>query len=382
MHRQHRGRRLETRVDNGTVSCSHMKGLDDIIRKNSHSLRTRPPRNFCLPKFSFRFRSTQARSSHCMSPSPATLTCASQQVGYSARNGYAPLRNLISLDASVPEIQSSNSRFNDWVRRSFADVRMMTIGNPEVRLSLRRCSMVQHSIWARWDYYCTGNVVAESPDCKGSSAISGGNPGDGNQSCHGSANPARFCMRCGAEKWQISARSPSGVTTARWMRRRSSSCLRALITSARETSNSCESCGRTLNWLCDWIDEFGDVDGDGFVEYARHSSNGLVQQGWKDSNDSVFHADGTLAKAPIALCEVQGYVYAAKIAASRLNCALGNKNDARAFWQRRNSFRRNLKMLSGARIYPPTRWRWMARKNLAEFALPMQVIACIPALLH
>ena len=68
----------------------------------------------------------------------------------------------------------------------------------------------------------------------------------------------------------------------------------------------------------DWITRFGDADGDGFVEYARHSAEGLVQQGWKDSQDSVFHADGRLADAPIALCEVQGYVYEAKLAAAEL----------------------------------------------------------------
>ena len=62
----------------------------------------------------------------------------------------------------------------------------------------------------------------------------------------------------------------------------------------------------------DWIDRYGDLDGDGFVEYARRTPQGLVQQGWKDSQDSVFHADGTLAEAPIALCEVQGYVFDAK----------------------------------------------------------------------
>ena len=67
-----------------------------------------------------------------------------------------------------------------------------------------------------------------------------------------------------------------------------------------------------------WIDEYGDVDGDGFVEYARRSDRGLVQQGWKDSNDSVFHADGEIAEAPIALCEVQGYVYAAKVGIANL----------------------------------------------------------------
>jgi glycogen debranching enzyme len=62
----------------------------------------------------------------------------------------------------------------------------------------------------------------------------------------------------------------------------------------------------------EWIERFGDQDGDGFVEYARQSEHGLLQQGWKDSYDSVFHADGHSAAGPIALCEVQGYVYAAK----------------------------------------------------------------------
>ncbi len=72
-----------------------------------------------------------------------------------------------------------------------------------------------------------------------------------------------------------------------------------------------------------WIDEYGDRDGDGFVEYARRTESGLVQQGWKDSHDSVMHADGQLAEAPIALCEVQGYVYDARLQAARLARALG-----------------------------------------------------------
>jgi glycogen debranching enzyme len=62
----------------------------------------------------------------------------------------------------------------------------------------------------------------------------------------------------------------------------------------------------------EWINHYGDRDGDGFVEYARQTDHGLVQQGWKDSNDSVFYGDGKLAASPIALCEVQSYVYAAK----------------------------------------------------------------------
>src|SRR5262249_50822369 len=73
-----------------------------------------------------------------------------------------------------------------------------------------------------------------------------------------------------------------------------------------------------------WIDTYGDADGDGFVEYLRSSPNGLVQQGWKDSHDSVFHADGAMAAGPIALCEVQGYAYAARRRAAELAFALGH----------------------------------------------------------
>jgi glycogen debranching enzyme len=74
----------------------------------------------------------------------------------------------------------------------------------------------------------------------------------------------------------------------------------------------------------EWIDRYGDLDGDGFVEYYRKSPKGLVQQGWKDSHDSVFHADGSMAEGPIALCEVQGYVYAAKLGAARIAAELGH----------------------------------------------------------
>jgi glycogen debranching enzyme len=65
-----------------------------------------------------------------------------------------------------------------------------------------------------------------------------------------------------------------------------------------------------------WIEKYGDIDGDGFVEYQRRSSNGLDNQGWKDSSDSVSHENGDLATGPIALCEVQGYVYEAKYQAA------------------------------------------------------------------
>jgi glycogen debranching enzyme len=85
-----------------------------------------------------------------------------------------------------------------------------------------------------------------------------------------------------------------------------------------------------LEAALEWIDRYGDVDGDGFVEYDRKSPMGLLNQGWKDSHDGIFHADGRLAEGPIALCEVQGYVFAARLAAAEIAQALDRPQIATA----------------------------------------------------
>jgi glycogen debranching enzyme len=74
----------------------------------------------------------------------------------------------------------------------------------------------------------------------------------------------------------------------------------------------------------EWVEKWGDPDGDGFLEYAKQSPNGLVNQGWKDSNDSVMHADGRLAEPPIRLCEVQAYGFRARMAMSQLARLMGD----------------------------------------------------------
>ena len=79
----------------------------------------------------------------------------------------------------------------------------------------------------------------------------------------------------------------------------------------------------------EWVDAYGDRDGDGFVEYARATDRGLLNQGWKDSFDGVTFASGLTAEPPIALAEVQGYVYAAWLARARLARAMGEEERAR-----------------------------------------------------
>jgi glycogen debranching enzyme len=92
-----------------------------------------------------------------------------------------------------------------------------------------------------------------------------------------------------------------------------------------------------------WIDHFGDRDGDGFQEYATRSTHGYYNQGWKDAGDAIPHADGSLAPLPLAICELQGYVYDAKTRLADIYEILGDKRaskrlraEARKLYERFN----------------------------------------------
>ena len=90
-----------------------------------------------------------------------------------------------------------------------------------------------------------------------------------------------------------------------------------------------------------WIDTYGDRDGDGFVEYGRANTDGLINQGWKDSNDAVFHADGALARGPIALVEVQAYAYGAWRAGAMIARRVRRRDDeVRALRRRAEDLRK------------------------------------------
>ncbi|SDD96873.1 amylo-alpha-1,6-glucosidase [Actinokineospora iranica] len=105
----------------------------------------------------------------------------------------------------------------------------------------------------------------------------------------------------------------------------------------------------------DWVERHGDSDGDGFVEYERGTDRGLVNQGWKDSWDGVNFADGRIATAPIALCEVQAYVYGAYLA--RANMAEGVGDTERAgHWRERAA---KLKQAFNERFWLPDKG-WFA----------------------
>ncbi len=108
---------------------------------------------------------------------------------------------------------------------------------------------------------------------------------------------------------------------------------RRLLAAHRRAGRSFAASGRTCRRR--WTGSTPAPTADGFVRYARRSSDGLVQQGWKDSHDSVFHADGRMAEPPIALCEVQGYVYEARLLAARAGARAGRDRAGAAAGRRR-----------------------------------------------
>jgi len=228
---------------------------------------------------------------------------------------------------SFPRIHSSNSRFNDWMKRSLADVQMMTIGNRERNFPYAgvpwfstvfgRDGIITalETLWI--DPSIARGVLAFLASTQSTEVDPGreAEPGKilhelrrGEMANLGEIPFARYYGSVDA--------TPLFVLLAGEYYQRTGDCdfVRELWPNLRAAA--------------DWMDESGDVDGDGFLEYAPHGNRGLTQQGWKDSDDSVFHADGQIAVPPIALCEVQGYVYAAKLAAAQMSRALGDDETA------------------------------------------------------
>jgi glycogen debranching enzyme len=314
MRRPRRGSRLPPEINEQSVLLSY-EGLDHVVR------RTRihwdgSPTHATERELDYEVRlRPKERTSFRLS-----ISCDSDPehhaIGYSKAIS-AARHELNKMGESFPRIYSSNSRFNDWINRSIADVQMMMVGNPEKNYPYAgvpwfgtvfgRDGIITalQTLWlnpamAKGVLECLASSQADKVD-----AVVEAEPGK-----------ILHEMRCG--EMAALGEVPFGKyygsvdATALFIMLARAYCERT--GDSKFIQRLWPHIERALNW----IDEFGDTDGDGFVEYKQRSANGLVQQGWKDSNDSIFHADGSIAQPPIALCEVQGYVYAAKLAAAYL----------------------------------------------------------------
>jgi glycogen debranching enzyme len=230
---------------------------------------------------------------------------------------------LAASRAGYARIESSSERFNQWVRRSAADLRMLTTrtahgdypyaGVPWFSTPFGRDGIIT-ALQALWINPRLARGVLAYLAATQSDRVDAARDAEPGKILHEtrSSEMARLGeVPFGCYYGSVDATPLFVILAGAYLDRAGDRpFLRALWPHVE----------RAL----EWIDRYGDRDGDGFVEYARQSSSGLLHQGWKDSQDSVFHADGSLADGPIALCEVQAYVYDARLRAAGIADALGD----------------------------------------------------------
>lgn len=309
------GNRLEPRVDSSAVLFAY-RGLDNVLRETRLNFSPKP----------FAISSTNAQFDLVLEPHVEAHLyvdiCCTHGRSSGPVQSYRQARNDSKtlnerIDQRTCCILSSNDRFNDWISRSDADLRMMTVGNPEGPYPYAGVPWF-NTVFGRDGLITALEVLWVEPAvAKGVLQFLANTQAD-SVIPEQDAEPGKILHELRKGEMAATKEIPFG----RYYGSVDSTPLFVLLAAAYyERTNDLEfiasiwdNIGRALHW----IDHYGDADGDGFVEYSRRSKTGLIQQGWKDSHDSVFYENGQLAEAPIALCEVQGYVYAAKLGASKL----------------------------------------------------------------
>jgi glycogen debranching enzyme len=320
--RERRGRRLEEQIHRNSVTLSY-EGLDHVLRQTC--IRSDANAVVASPsglEFDLALRPKERATIQLEICCSSEVTAES--VGYSEALSSARFE-LAEMSRVFPEITSSNSRFSDWMARSISDLEMMIAGNPEHNYPYAGVPWFS-TVFGRDGIVTALQTLWLNPTiAKGVLEFLAATQADAIDSVADS-EPGKILHEMRQSEMARLGEVPFG----RYYGSVDATPLFIVLAGAYFDRTAdrpfLENLWPHIQRALKWIDEFGDMDGDGFVEYARHSSKGLVQQGWKDSNDSVFHADGKIAEPPIALCEVQGYVYAARLAAARLTRVLGDVN--------------------------------------------------------
>ena len=220
-------------------------------------------------------------------------------------------------------LTSVNGQFNAWFNRAVSDLHMLVTALPTGPYPYAGLPVVQHAVRPRWDHHgariASGCVRTWREACSTISRRRRQPPSYLEQD----AEPGKILHETRTGEMATLKEMPYG----KYYGSVDATPLFVLLAGAyyERTGDlkAIEAIWPNLLAALDWIDTYGDLDGDGLVEYQRKTPRGLLHQGWKDSDDAICHADGSPAEGPIALCEVQGYVFAAWEAGARLAEALG-----------------------------------------------------------
>jgi glycogen debranching enzyme len=319
--RPHRGKKKAPVTTKDQVIFSY-EGLDDVLRKTKIHFRPEPDSFryntavydiYLLPRQELELEIGITYSQNVDEPLQPDFMHARD-----AMNGYMERTSRYCAD-----ISTSNDQFNDWINRSKSDLITMTTQTPyglypyagvpwystpfgrDGIITAMECLWVEPELAKGVLNYLAHTQAQEANDFQ-------------------DAEPGKILheTRGGemAALGEIPFRLYYGTIDATPL-------FISLAGLYLERTNDVNTIARiwpNIKKALHWIDVYGDLDGDGFVEYQTKSSKGLTNQGWKDSQDAVFYEDGRLAEDPIALCEVQGYVYDAKIRASQIAKVLGH----------------------------------------------------------
>lgn len=317
--RERRGR-LTRQVEGNSVSLLY-EGLDGAIRQTAIRCDVEPERA-TERSFEFAFRIPPKGQAALQFEMACDSKLAPEFVGYTDALTAAHFE-LADLRKAFPQITSVHSLFSAWIARSVSDLEMMIAGNPERNYPYAGVPWFS-TVFGRDGIITALQTLWLNPEiARGVLEFLASTQAEVSDSIRDS-EPGKILheMRCGEMA------NLGEVPFGRYYGSVDATPLFVVLAGAYfERTGDRQFIKRlwpNIERALNWIEEYGDVDGDGFVEYCRRSGKGLVQQGWKDSDDSVFHADGQIAEPPIALCEVQGYVYAAKLAAAKLTRMLGN----------------------------------------------------------
>ena len=325
VRRQQRGRPLPTRLGDCEATLGY-HGLDDV-RRYTRIVFDRQPDVMDEDSAEFRLE-LEPRASYELSMSVSCELSNERRVLPSYREALeSSSKEHDAQRAAAAFVETSHAQFNEWIDRSFVDLHMLTTvtpqgpypyaGVPWFSTPFGRDGIVTalQMLWVAPNL--ARGVLSFLAEHQATNVVS-----------EQDAEPGKILheMRLG----EMAALGE--VPFARYYGSVDSTPLFVMLAGAYFERTGDLAFVRQL-WphitaALNWIDRYGDRDGDGYVEYERASSRGLVQQGWKDSYDAVFHADGSFAVGPIALCEVQGYVYAAKRAAAMLAERLGDRESS------------------------------------------------------
>src|SRR5947209_11058783 len=300
MKRERRGRRLETQLRKDGLVLAY-EGLDNRIRRTQIVFDPAPTRlNESVATFQIRLESGKdasyryAIACEVDGDSPAEIQPCYEKVVEEAASALEGLR------AREPQIFTGNEQFNDWLNRSLADLHMMRTETPYGPYPYAGVPWFS-TVFGRDGIITALQTLWLNPKiAKGVLEFLAASQAHVSDS-FADSEPGKILHEMRRSEMAALGEVPFG----RYYGSVDATPLFIILAGAYFDRSAdrpfLERLWPHVERALQWIDEYGDVDDDGFVEYARHSNNGLVQQGWKDSNDSVFHSDGRIANPPIAL---------------------------------------------------------------------------------